>query len=172
MNTMNTMDTIFTRRSIRKYTDKDLNKEQIQALLKAGFQAPTASNLMPTHFVVIEDPKILEQISDANEYAHMVKNAKCAIVVCGDTKSQEVVGYLIADCSAATQNILLLAHSMGLGAVWCGLYPDEDYSIPLGKIINLPDHVLPVSIVAIGYPNRTKKVIDRYDALRIHNSNW
>lgn len=169
---MDILETIKTRRSIRKFTGEVISDDEIEMLLRAGFQAPSSSNLKPTHFIIVKDKKQLETIASNNVYAKMVQQAGCAIIVCGDNNKEKSMGFLIADCSAALQNILLAANGIGLGAVWCGLYPDLELSDPIKTMFDLPDAIVPVGIVAVGYKNEEKEAIDRYDETRVHNEGW
>ncbi|MCD4725436.1 MAG: nitroreductase family protein [Bacteroidales bacterium] len=165
---MDAIETILTRRSIRKYEDKKVPAEVVKALLDAGMHAPTARNIQPWHFIVIDDRAILDQLSIAHPYAKMMKQASLAILVGGDRNLQEVEGYIIQDCSAVTQNIMLAAHAYGLGSVWLGMYPREQRMQDVGKILEIPEHILPVSLISIGYPTETVKPPVRYKEERVH----
>ena len=150
-----TLETIMTRTSVRKYADRPVEKEKIEAMLRAGMAAPTAVNKQPWHFVVVNDKAKLNELAASNPRAGMLKSAPLAVVVCGDMdKALQGKGqaYWIQDCSAATENILLAAHSMGLGAVWTGVYPMEDRIKPLSKMLKLPETVIPLCTIVIGYP--------------------
>ena len=149
------LETIMTRTSIRQYTDQPVEKEKIEAMLRAGMAAPTAVNAQPWHFVVVSDKAKLSELAAANPRAGMLKSAPLAIVVCGDmTKAMEGKGrqFWIQDCSAATENILLAAHAQGLGAVWTALYPMEERIQPVSEALKLPDTLIPLCTVVIGYP--------------------
>ncbi|MHA1684846.1 MAG: nitroreductase family protein [Candidatus Heimdallarchaeaceae archaeon] len=163
-------DVIFTRRSIRKYKPQPVPKETLEYILRAAMAAPSARNLQPWHFVIIDDRKILNKIPDIQPYTKMLYEAPLAIVVCGDTKISEA--YWVQDCSAATQNILLAAKNKGLGSVWCGIYPREKRVKALKELLKLPEHIVPLNVVAIGYPNETKPPVDRYDKAKIHYNGW
>ena len=165
---MDAIETILTRRSIRKYADKKVPAEVVKALLDAGMHAPTARNIQPWHFIVIDDRAILDQLSIAHPYAKMMKQASLAILVAGDRNLQEMEGYIIQDCSAATQNIMLAAHAYGLGSVWLGMYPREQRMQDVGKILEIPAHILPVSLISIGYPRETVNPPVRYKEERVH----
>ncbi|MCK5029180.1 MAG: nitroreductase family protein [Bacteroidales bacterium] len=169
---MEIIEGILTRRSIRKYTNKEVADEQIQLLLKAGMYAPSASNQQPWHFVVITDRKILNIISEVHPYAKMLKQAQLAILVCGDEDRELSKGYWVVDCSAATQNILLAAHDLGLGAVWLGVHPREERKNEIRKIFDLPHNIQPMSLISIGYPDEEKETPDRFKPERIHYNTW
>ena len=149
------LETIMTRTSIRQYTDQPVEKEKIEAMLRAGMAAPTAVNAQPWHFVVVSDKAKLGELAAANPRAGMLKSAPLAIVVCGDmTKAMEGKGrqFWIQDCSAATENILLAAHALGLGAVWTGLYPNEERSNAVRKLLKAPENIVPLCTIVIGHP--------------------
>src|SRR5210317_273458 len=122
---MDAIKNLLQRRSIRKYTDQPISGDIVNGLLEAGMHAPTARNLQPWHFVVVDERSMLDNLAVAHPYAKMLKQARLAILVCGDRNIQEMDGYIIQDCSAATQNIMLAAHAYGLGSVWLGMYPRE-----------------------------------------------
>ena len=159
------IETIMTRTSIRQYTDKPVEKEKIEAMLRAGMAAPTAVNAQPWHFVVVSDKAKLGELAAANPHAGMLKSAPLAIVVCGDmTKAMEGKGrqFWIQDCSAATENILLAAHAQGLGAVWTALYPMEERIQPVSEALKLPDTLIPLCTVVIGYPAEQPEPKDKW----------
>jgi nitroreductase len=166
------MDSIFNRRSIRKYTDKIVSEELIEKILKAGMAAPSAGNAQPWHFVVIEDKSIMEDITKFHPYSQMLKEASHAIVVCGDLSLEKYSGYWIQDCSAAMQNMLLMADALGLGAVWLGVYPQEERVNSLKELLNIPQNIIPLGIMSLGYPAETKPPADRFNPQRIHRDRW
>ena len=133
--------------------------------------APSADNRQPWCFVIIKDRKILNEIPKYHPYAQMLKEAPVAILVCCDSDLQ--LGELgVEDCSAATQNILLAAHAKGLGAVWLGISPAEPRVTLTKKLLNLPEHIIPISLISIGYPAEQKPRQDRYRADRVHYNQW
>ena len=159
------LETIMTRTSIRQYTDQPVEKEKIEAMLRAGMAAPTAVNAQPWHFVVVSDKAKLGELAAANPRAGMLKSAPLAIVVCGDmTKALEGKGrqFWIQDCSAATENLLLAAHAQGLGAVWTALYPMEERMQPVSEALKLPDTLIPLCTVVIGYPAEQPEPKDKW----------
>lgn len=146
---------IMTRASVRSYQDKPVEDEKTEKLLRAGMAAPTAVNKQPWHFVVVRNKATLEAIAEATPNARMAKEAPLAIVVCGDMSNEEedlVREFWSQDASAATENILLAAHGMGLGAVWTGTYPDKKRCEAVSKLLNLPAHIIPFCTIVIGYP--------------------
>ncbi len=169
---MELIEGIFTRRSIRRYKEIKLSDEQIQTLLKAGMQAPSAMNCQPWHFMVIKEKEKLQAIMRIHAYAQMLKEAALAILVMVDTDLEHDSGYGIVDCGAATQNILLAAHGMGLGAVWIGIHPREARKKALKELFHLPDQVQPYALVSVGYPAEIKPVIDRFTSEKVHYEEW
>ncbi len=146
---------IMTRTSVRAYLDKPVEDEKIEKLLRAGMAAPSAVNVQPWHFVVVKDKATLEKIAEVTPNARMAKDAPLAIVVCGDMTNEKpdlVREFWSQDASAATENILLQAHGMGLGAVWTGTYPDTKRCEAISALLHLPDHLIPFSTIVIGYP--------------------
>jgi nitroreductase len=166
------MKTIFKRRSIRKFKNEALQEEEISFLLKAAMAAPTANNLREWHFVVIDKRDLLDQLATVHPYARMLKTATAAIAVCGDTSVQPVSGYVAVDGAAATQNILLAATSLKIGSVWLGVYPREQRMKDIAQLLGLPDQIMPVSLIALGYPDEKKPANDNWFAEKIHFNKW
>ncbi|WP_251859656.1 nitroreductase family protein [Clostridium sp. Marseille-Q2269] len=166
------MNAILNRRSIRKYKDIKVNDDIVQDLLKAAMAAPSAVNEQPWEFVVLRDKSIMKKITEVHQYSKMLLEADVAIVVCGDESKEIAKGFWVQDCSAASQNILLQAEEKGLGAVWLGVYPVEDRVNGVKEILDLPDNIIPLSIISVGYPNEEKKPQDRFDESRVHYNRW
>lgn len=162
---------ILTRTSVRKYTSAQVTPEQVDSLLKAAMSAPTAVNKQPWQFVVVNDRAMLDSIAAEFPNIHMAASAPLAVVVCGDMHlalEGEGQSYWIQDCSAATENMLLAAHSMGLGAVWCGIYPIADRVSKLSAMLSLPDYITPLCVVPVGYPEGDTHPKDKYLPEKIH----
>ena len=170
---MELFEGIITRRSVRNYTGEKIGEEKIELVLKAGMYAPSARNCRPWHFIVIDNREVLNRIMAVHPYSSMLKDASHAIAVCGDTEAENGPGYHRLDCSAATQNILLAAHSLGLGAVWLGVTPREERIKAISEILSLPSHVIPVSIVSLGVPSKNLPPIpDRFEKSKIRRNGW
>ncbi len=169
---MNILEAIFSRRSIRKFTPQLLSDDQINDLLKAGMYAPSARNEQPWHFVLIQDKNLLQDISRVHPYAKMLKEAPLAILICADEKLEPIPGYWALDCAAATQNILLAAHGMGLGGVWLGIYPREERMKDIKELTKLPEHIHPVSLIGIGFPAEIPTHPQRFKTDRIRYNTW
>lgn len=149
------LDNIATRTSIRDYEARPVEKEKIEKMLRAAMAAPTAMNKQPWHFVVVDQRNVLDALAGTNPYAKMLKKAPLAIVVCGNTDKMIEGGgrdFWIQDASAATENLLLAAHAMGLGAVWTGAYPSEERCISISKVLSLSDNLIPLNVIVVGYP--------------------
>lgn len=148
------INNIMTRTSIRSFTDEPLTDSQIETLLRAGMAAPSAVNKQPWKFVVVKNKQLLRQIADSLPNTRLT-TAACAIVVCGDmTKTLDGVGrdFWIHDCSAATENILLAAHALELGAVWAGIFPNPDRVDKLRVLVDIPETQIPLCVIAVGHP--------------------
>jgi nitroreductase len=169
---MDAIEAIKTRRSIRRFKNKAVNPEKLGTVLEAGMYAPSARNEQPWHFLVITKESLMESIMKVHPYANMLTQAPLAILVCGDLKLELSPGYWPIDCSAATQNMLLAAHALGLGAVWLGVHPRQERKEAIRKIFNLPVHIKPFALVALGYPDETKEMPLRFDKSRIHYNAW
>lgn len=170
---MDAMRAILSRRSIRQYKPEPVPDELITELLQAAMSAPSAKNERPWHFIVIKDREMLDVMSEIHQYASMFKDAPMAIAVCADTQIADPIGYWVQDCSAATENLLLAAHARKLGAVWTGVYPRKQRTKDIQNLLGLPPHVIPLSLVALGYPLKKKRrPADRYNPERVHYNRW
>jgi nitroreductase len=169
---MDAYEAIITRRSIRAYTSQPIPPELIQQLLTAAMSAPSAGNQQPWQFIVVTERNMLDALADVLPYGKMLRQAPLAIVVCGDQQLQTHAGYWVQDCSAATQNLLLAAHASGLGAVWLGVYPREQRVADVRRLLGIPEHVVPLCVVSIGYPAEQKGPENRYRAERVHYNRW
>lgn len=172
-NTDAAIENIMTRTSVRDYTDAPISEATIDTLLRAGMAAPTAGNKQPWKFIVINQRNLLDSLAQGNW--RPAAKAQAAIVVCGDTTNSfpgEGKDYWVQDCSAATENILLAAHAVGLGAVWCGCYPISERVDMVKNIFEIPDSIVPMSVVMLGYPNGPQQPKDKYKADNIHINKW
>jgi nitroreductase len=169
---MDALEVIFNRRSIRQYTSEEIPENTIEILLKAAMYAPSAVNKQPWHFIVFRNRLIMKQIMDVHPNASMLGNANAAILVCWDEHLQHDQGYGPIDCAAATQNILLAACNIGLGAVWVGIYPRPQRAEAVHRIFNLPENIQPFSIVSLGFPAEKKLSPQRFDRSKIHLEKW
>lgn len=176
--TTNTVDAVLenihARKSVRQFTDEPVSQEHIETMLKAAMAAPTAVNYQPWRFVVITERARLDAMAEVLPYAKMLKQAPLAIVVCGETtwfEGRENT-YWQQDCSAATQNILLAAEALGLGAVWTGVYPNMELARPLAEFLGLPGTVQPLCCIPIGHHDGTTQPKDKWKPENIHYEKW
>lgn len=167
------LSVIMTRTSVRSYTDAPISEATIDTLLRAGMAAPTAGNKQPWKFVVVTERALLDSLAEGNW--KMAAKAPAAIVVCGDTTNVfpgEGRDYWIQDCSAASENILLAAHALGLGAVWCGCYPISDRVARVQKLLELPAGIVPLSVLVMGYPTEAHQPKDKWKPENVHFNRW
>ena len=161
----NAIETIMTRTSIRSFTDRAVSADTVEMLLRAGMAAPTAVNLQPWHFVVVNDRAKIDELGGNGRQSQMWHESPLVIVVCGNMeKAMEGVGqaFWVQDCSAATENILLAAHALGLGAVWTGCYPIEERVANISQVLGLPEHIVPLCAIVMGYPNENLQPKDKW----------
>ena len=166
------MDAILKRRSIRKFKEQEVSDEQVKAILQAGMSAPSAGNAQPWQFIVFRDKITMEAVTGFHPYAKMLPQASVAIMVCGDLSLEKFAGFWVQDCSAAIQNMLLEITDHGLGAVWLGLYPLEDRVKGAQELFGIPNNVIPLAMIPIGYPDEEKEPIDRFLPDRVHEERW
>ena len=168
------IDNLFARRSIRAFTGQPVTPEQVTMLLKAAMAAPSAGNRKPRHFIVVTDPKVKQALTEVHPYADMLLEAPVGIVVCGEPSLSfpDRPDFWIQDVSAATENLLLAAVGLGLGAVWCGVYPIQERVEGFRRILGAPERVVPFALVPVGHPAEKKEPRTQYDPLRVHTNRW
>ncbi len=168
------IENIMSRASVRQFTDRAIPRDTLETIVKAGMAAPTAMNKQPWEFVVVTDRAVLDSIEAVHPYSNL-KTATAAIIVCGNMeKAIEGDGqsYWIQDCSAATENVLLAAHALGLGAVWCGVYPMQERVAPLKEVLGLPSYVIPLNVITMGYPAAAPQPKDKWNPESVHFDKW
>jgi nitroreductase len=168
------LDFIFSRRSIRKYQDKPVPQEMISDLLEAGMAAPSAVAKDPWHFIVIRSRETLDRIAGVLPHAKMLRQATAAFIVCGDITlaNRQMESYLLQDLSAAVENILIAANSLGLGTCWLGIHPREERLAWIRQLFALPEQIIPMCGIAIGWPAEQPEARTRYRAERVHLEKW
>ncbi len=168
------LEFIFGRRSIRTYSPGEVSPEQVQAMLTAAMAAPSAAAKYPWRFVVVRDRQTLLRMADALPHGQMLRSAALGVAVCGDltVAHDGQLSYLLQDCSAAIENLLLAAHIMGLGACWLGVHPREDRVKRIKDILSLPGQVIPVSCISVGHPGESKEPRANYDRTLVHFERW
>lgn len=172
---MDAMECIFSRTSIRSFSDTPVPESELLKLVEAGMAAPSAVNMQPWLFNVVTNRQLLDTLSDKLPYAKMLKSAPAAIVVCGDlrkTLDQRERDYWVEDCSAASQNVLLAAHAIGLGAVWTAVYPVTSRIDSVQHTLNIPDYLIPLNVIPVGYPDETREPKQKWDAQKTHWNRW
>lgn len=170
------LNNIFSRKSVRSFTKQSVSREQLDTLLRAAMAAPTGRDMRPWKFIVIDNKSLLLELNEQLPYAKMLTEASAAIAVCGDLSVTDKEGKPSTnwtfDCSAATENLLLAAEAMGLGAVWTGVHPYEDRLNAVSKVLKLPKHIVPLNLIPIGYPQGSPQPKDKYNPDNIHYNQW
>lgn len=171
---LESLDLIFNRRSVRDYTSKVVNREQLTLLMKAGMAAPTAVNMQPWEFIAVDDKETISKLAEILPYAKMLYRATAAIVVCGDSDKAFAGSekYCIVDISAATENMLLAAEAIGLGAVWTAVYPEKERMKEVCRILSIPETIIPLNVIPIGYPADDSEPKDKFKKEKIHWNKW
>lgn len=165
-----TLQTIFNRKSVRTYTADRVSDEILNTLVRAGMAAPSSRDQRPWEFVIVTDRAKLDAMGEALPTAKMLKETQQAIVVCGDTNRSP--NAWVHDCSAAAMSILLAAESMGLGAVWTAAHPYPERIQIVRETLQLPEHIIPLNVIPLGYPAGDEKPKDKYAEEQIHRNGW
>jgi len=165
---------LFTRRSVRRYSGAAVTDAEIRDLLEAAMAAPSACAKDPWHFIVVRGRAALDKMADVLPNGPMLRQADAAIVVCGDPARahRNLESYLIQDCSAAVENILLAATLLGLGACWLGVHPNEDRMTPIRPQFGIPAAILPFAVLALGRPSEFPEPRTRFRAEAVHAGKW
>jgi nitroreductase len=165
---------ILGRRSVRVYSPGEISEESVTALLQAAMAAPSAMTKDPWRFVIVRRPEMLAQLTKALPGGSMLPAAALSIVVCGDLDAafERQLSYLLQDCSACVENLLLCAHGLGLGACWVGIHPSENSIREVKKLLGLPASVFPVAAIALGYPGEQLEARTRYNEACVHREQW
>ncbi len=160
---------IFSRRSIRQYTDQPISEADLTSLLEAGMAAPSAMNKRPWHLVAVTDKQVLRTIAQSPPYGRNLPGAALVIVVCGDPR---VSSWWLQDCTLATQNILVAAAGLGLGAVFLGCHDKPEREGPIRRALGIPDEIGMASVLCIGHPAERKEPRTQYDPEQAHRDRW
>lgn len=165
---------LFARRSVRKFAARPLGEAQIADLLEAAMSAPSACAADPWHFIVLLDRDLRQRVAEVLPYGKMLAPAGAGIIVCGDLEQthDRELSFLLQDCSAAIENLLLAASMMGLGAVWLGVHPRQERIDRIRALFDLPSHIIPVGAVAVGWPAERPAPRTRYRAPAVHVDAW
>lgn len=168
------LDFIFSRRSVRKFKKEEIGEDKIKSVLEAGMAAPSACTKDPWRFVIVREKETLEKIAEGLPNGKFLPEASVGIVVCGDIALAHgnELSYMIQDCSAAIENMLLAINALGLGACWLGVHPREDRIEHIKEILDLPESVIPLSVLAVGVPESVPEARTRYNASYVYNEKW
>lgn len=165
---------LFARRSVRKFQAKPVPVPLIQDILAAAMAAPSANAKDPWEIIVVQEPAMLAKIAAGLPYGKMLVGAPVGFVICGDLQrvNGQHLSYLLQDCSACIENLLLALSLLGLGGVWLGVHPREDRIAHLRGLFQLPENVIPIGVVAAGYPAEHPAPRTRFAEARVHRENW
>jgi nitroreductase len=170
---MDAIEALLTRRTIREYLDEPVSAAQEDLLLRCAMAGPTGYNQQSWRFVVVRDTATRAALSAASAWGAMLAQTPLVIAVCGDVTAERHPGqYWVQDASAATENILIAAHAIGLGAVWVGIHPREERVRPVRILLGLPEHVEPLGLVGVGHPAKGKPPSSRMDWNKVHHERW
>lgn len=169
------VEIILTRTSVRSYLDKEVDDQKTEMLLRSAMSAPSGHDRRPWAFIVVKERMTLDRLAAALPNAKMLTRAPMAIIVCGDltrVAEGEASAYWIQDCSAAAENILLAAHALGLGAVWTGVWPKMQRVAVVKEILGIPEHIIPLNVIPVGYPKEKNVPKDKWNPGNIHFNRW
>ena len=161
------LEAIKQRQSIRKYQNTPVETEKINSLLEAAMNAPTARNTQEWKFVVITNREALNDMCNLSPYTTMMKEAPCAILVLADLEKAINKEYGLINCAAAIENLIIEAMHQELGTCWCGIAPVEERIEQSKKYFKLADNEYPVGVVAVGYSNEKKPLINNFDPKKV-----
>ncbi len=159
------LDLIKKRRSIRQYTDESVSDAAVRALLEAAMAAPSADNLQPWEFVVVRDQNLRRRLAQTHPWSRMCARAPVVFVVCGH---EDRSAHWVEDTSAATENLLLAAAGLGLGAVWVGVYPNQQSEAHVRQVLGIPQSLRVLCLVPVGHPAESKPPRTQYDERKVH----
>lgn len=166
------VDAMATRRSIRTFTDQPITEPMLESLLHAAMQAPSAGNAQPWEFIIIRSDESKEHITKIHQFAQMAPKSPVSVLVCGNLQKEKYAGFWVQDCSAAIQNMLLAARAQGIATVWCGIHPIEERVAAFRTAFNLPDHIMPLGLVVMGYSDQPFTERKVFDAQKIHRERF
>ncbi|MEA3344795.1 MAG: nitroreductase family protein [Chloroflexota bacterium] len=169
MKEANVIDLIKRRRSIREYTSEPVTESEVRQFLEAAMAAPSANNGQPWHFVVVRDKQTKSRLAETHRWSEMINDAALAIAVCGERRRSR---HWVEDTSAATENLLLAATALDLGAVWIGIHPDSERQSYVRGALDIPEEIGVLCLVAVGRPAEQKPPRDNYNEARVHHDQW
>jgi nitroreductase len=169
------LQTIFERRSVRKYTGAPVSREKLLTLTRAGMAAPSSRDTRHFNFVIVDDGAVIDKMVEGLPYAKMLATARHAIVVISDldvAHGGASTDYWVQDCAAAAENILLAARVMELGTCWTAVHPREERVAFVQEVLALPGHVRPLCVIAVGVPSGEEKPRDKFDTTHVFWNRW
>jgi len=169
---METFEVLINRRSIRKYKTLKIENEKIEMILKAAMYAPSAMNLQPWHFIVFDKKEVFEDLISAIPHAEMIRQASHSILVCGNRTVEKNESWLIQNCAASIQNILLAAQDLGVGSCWIAIHGMDEIVKNVQSKFKLPGNILPIALISLGYPDEIVSTNERFDKNKIHINQW
>ena len=168
---MNILDVVKNRRSVRKFKNQPIADNVMKDIITAAEYAPSAGNAQDYEFLIVDDRKMMEEMAEIHPHAASLRSADKAVVVMGNLDKERFKGFWVQDCSAAAQNLLLAAYSFGIGSVWCGIYPNQEREAAFGKLLRLPDNVIPFALIPLGYPDEEPQARPRlYNDMVFYNA--
>jgi len=173
-NVPDALSVIHSRKSVRHFTGQPVSQDDLMTLVKAGMAAPTAVNMQPWSFVIVTERTVLDTLAQSLPYAKMLDKAGAAIVVCAlpEKAFQKSTEFALIDSACASENILLAAEAIGLGAVWTSVYPDNDRIEAVRKVLGIPSNVIPLNVIPIGYPTGEDVPKDKFKPENVHLEKW
>lgn len=169
---MELIEALLSRRSIRKYKNQNIEIDILQKILKAAMYAPSAMNLQPWQYVVINDRNVLNETLKSIPHAELLKQTPAAILICGDKEIEKNESWMIQNCSAAIQNILLASHGLGIGSCWIAIHGIQEIVNNVCIQFNLPENIIPISMITLGYPDEEVISEERFKKEKIHFNKW
>ena len=168
------LEFIFARRSVRRYQERPIPEETVRDLLEAAMAAPSAVARDPWRFIVVRNRERLQQLAEILPHGKMLRGAAAGIVVCGDIERAHDgrESYMLQDCSAAVENLLLAAAALGIGSCWLGVHPRAERMEGIRALFSLPDNVIPVAGISLGWPAQSPPARTRYDEGFVHYEEW
>jgi len=165
---------LYSRKSVRSFTGEPLDDDDLLEIVKAGMAAPSAVNAQPWEFIIVKDRRTLDALGDALPYAKMIYKAGAAIIVCGDRQQAHgrLAEYAVIDPSLASENILLAAEALGLGAVWTAAYPYPERMGPVRSILHIPEDIIPLNVIPVGHPSGEDLAKNKFRPEKIHQEVW
>lgn len=168
------VDDILSRRSIRRYTDRPVPEAMLRRALEAAMAAPSAWHCDPWRYIVLTDRAALDDLAEILPYGKMLRQARAAFIACGEPEAAcaKSLSYMLQDVSASVENLLLALHAQGLGAVWLGIHPNKDRIAGVSRRFGLPEGIVPVAAVAVGWPDEQPEPRTRFDSSKVHTDRW